>query len=93
MSERKYALTRIAAGDYLLPSNDGETIWRIATYIDGPSMGITDWPRDRTLWGTWQYTGRNQYVDVSDWNRWRMVASTFATRRDAVDAALEGSLW
>lgn len=43
-TERKYAMTRIATGDYLLPSNDARTIWRIERYTDGPSLGL-DWPR------------------------------------------------
>jgi len=42
---RKYVMTRIDKGDYLLPSNDGETLWRIRQYMDGPSWGLLDWPR------------------------------------------------
>ena len=31
---RKYAATRIEAGDYLIPSNDATTIWRVNSYKD-----------------------------------------------------------
>ena len=31
-AERKYALIKILAGDYLLPGNDAHTLWRIRRY-------------------------------------------------------------
>lgn len=88
-TERKYALTKIAAGDYLLPSNDGQTIWRIRTYTDGPSFGIEDWISDRDLWAIWRWVGaRTPYVDVDDWERWETVEEGHETRREAINRAL-----
>lgn len=87
--ERKYALTKIAAGDYLLPSNDGKTIWRIHRYVDGPSSGIMDWPRDRDVWGFWRWEGRAEgAVDLDDWDRWEMVGGLCDSRADAIQEAL-----
>lgn len=31
-TERRWQMTRLAAGDYLLPSNDGTTLWRLERY-------------------------------------------------------------
>jgi hypothetical protein len=33
-TQRKYAATRIKAGDYLVPSNDATRIWRFTSYED-----------------------------------------------------------
>ena len=38
---RKYALTKIDPGDYLLPSNDATVLYRIRKYTDGPSLAST----------------------------------------------------
>lgn len=88
--ERKYALTRLAAGDYLLPSNDARTIWRIRRYVDGPSQGL-DVPRDRDFWGVWRFNGpvdENTQVDPDDTDSWDMWSSALDTRADAIDEAL-----
>ena len=38
MEERKYALTRVTSGDYIVPSNDGATLWRISRYTEDGSL-------------------------------------------------------
>jgi hypothetical protein len=38
MTERLYQMTRIYAGDYLLPSNDRLTLWRISRYYEDGSL-------------------------------------------------------
>jgi hypothetical protein len=89
--QRKYQLTRISAGDYLLPSNAADQIWRISKYTDGPSNGL-DLPRDRDFWSVRRWTGRvgpGTYVDVKDWDRWEHYADLFDSRREAIDAALK----
>lgn len=48
---RIYAYQRIAPGLVLQPSNDRKTVYAIARYMDGPSMGLEDEPRDFTAWG------------------------------------------
>ena len=91
--ERKYALTKVAAGDYLLPSNDGLTIWRIAKYEDGPSKGL-DIPRDRTFWGVWLWSGVYEtavYVDTEAWDRWEMCEAGLDSRAEAIQSALGAS--
>lgn len=93
--ERRYRMTRVRAGCYLLPSNDGETIYRIESYIDGPSMGIEEWPRDIKLWGYWKWIGpKNPWNmhpddDPLDYRYWDQAPGIFNTRREAIEAALQ----
>lgn len=88
MPDRKYALMKIARGDYLLPSNDARTIYRLRTYEDGPSHGIEHWPRDLTFWGVSKWIGRGEAVDPDIWDAWEMVESQCRTRGEAIQAAL-----
>jgi hypothetical protein len=56
VTERTYALTRLRAGSYLLPSNDAQTLWHIYSFVDGKSHGLDGEP-DRTWWGCARYEG------------------------------------
>jgi hypothetical protein len=90
---RKYAMTKVTRGDYLLPSNDGETIWRIHSYKDGPSCGLDPkvFPTDFTAWALRMWTGSGGLqasLDLEDWDRWRQVAVGLKTRADAIAEAL-----
>ena len=96
MTARAYSLIRIRAGDYLLPSNDGATLWRIRRYEDGPSYGLDDWPRDRLFWGAWRYVGRvawrdgltaDQLDDLLDADAWDGPEGDYLTTRSAAIAA------
>ena len=88
-AERKYALMKIAKGDYLLPSNDGRTIWRLSSYEDGIAQGLD---HDLgTVWGVWKRTGNGTTVDPSDWGAWEMQEGSLATRAEAIEAALRMS--
>lgn len=94
MTERKFALTRLAAGDYLLPGNDGLTLWRIARYEDGPSHGLQDWPRDIEFWGAWRWDynlGPNTIdrLDTDTWDQWSLAHTFHDTRASAIRAALD----
>jgi hypothetical protein len=95
--ERKYVLTKIAPGDYLLPSNDGKTIWRIHRYTDGPSLGLEDWPRDKEVWGLWRWhkpvEDAGAAVDIENWGRWEFWEGPHMKRTEAVDAAIAVRNW
>jgi hypothetical protein len=83
---RKYALTKIKRGDYLLPSNDGRTIWRLCAYEDGIEQGLD---HDLgTVWGVWKWTGSGTTVDPEDWGAWEMWEGSLRTRAEAIQAAL-----
>jgi hypothetical protein len=88
---RKYALTKVEKGDYLLPSNDGRRVWRLRQYVDGPSGGITDWERDRTLWGCWLWTGPLNAVDINPdaSDRWEFWEGNAETRAEVITIALK----
>jgi hypothetical protein len=69
--ERRYQMTRVRAGSYLLPSNDAQTLWHIYSFTDGRSYGL-DFP-DRTFWGCAKYLGtydeaiRAVESDMDEW--------------------------
>lgn len=93
--ERKYALTKIAAGDYLLLSNDTKTLWRIAKYIEGPSTGLEGWTRDKEVWGCWKWEtpivlGQTA-IEKDDWDRWEFWEGPHFSRAESIDRALEMS--
>ena len=54
MTERKYQMTRISAGDYLLPSNDGKTLWRICAYEEDGSAAVEEALRAEPQMETWR---------------------------------------
>ncbi|HVT78395.1 MAG TPA: hypothetical protein VHD87_15265 [Acidimicrobiales bacterium] len=48
---RRYAMRRLAAGDYLWPSDDLTTLWRFHQHRDGTAHGLVDVSfRDRMFW-------------------------------------------
>lgn len=96
--ERKYKMTRVRAGSYLLPSNDGETLWHIYSFEDGESHGLEGEP-DRTWWaaakfrGTFEEASAAVMRDLLDFDyitheRWSEWASYMKTRGEAIEAAL-----
>lgn len=93
MADRTYALTKLAPGDYLMPSNDTRTLWRIARYTDGPSGGL-DWPRDREVWGIWKWPepirfDGTQAIDCNGFEPWDFMEGLHETRAAAINSALE----
>ena len=51
--ERKYVITKLREGDYLLPSNDAQTIWRLASHEEDGSAWYHDkHGRERPVTGT-----------------------------------------
>ena len=67
MSERAYKMTRLGPGDYLLPSNDAQTLWRLRTYEeDGTATYQTEFTPGKgpsgpehvlrgTFWAVWRW--------------------------------------
>lgn len=83
-------MTRISAGDYLLPSNDGQTLWRIYRYTDEYVDGETGRDRRLKCWGTAKFRRPIETAldvdDLLDWEYWDHWA-TYLTRAEAVEAA------
>lgn len=89
---RRYALTKVSAGDYLLPSNDGRHLWRI---IHGDEQETTE-PGDLRhvkVWQAWRYRQRFGVAELpddflEDWSSWELMDSWCATRGEAISRAL-----
>lgn len=88
MLERRHQMTRIEAGEYLLPSNDGQTLWRITKFEDIDN---------RKYWSAWRWRGpltEAQRVMNTDpdsfleWHRWEEWSSFCYTRKAAIEDAL-----
>jgi hypothetical protein len=61
VTERKWPLVKIREGDYLLPSNDRQTLWRIRSYEEDGSAFWEDADGKRheirgRFWSTVKYT-------------------------------------
>ena len=90
--ERKWAMVRIGAGDYLLPSNDGATLWRIYRYEDADNAGPL-----RMFWAAARYDGTMAEAErlmnwdpheFLSWIRWSSWHTLLATRKEAIAAAV-----
>lgn len=60
--ERTYALTKLQTGDYIFPSNDGETLLRVDRYYEDGSACWTDRtttpPTEKKIIGWYWRVGR-----------------------------------
>lgn len=97
---RRYVLTKIEPGDYLLPSNDGRTLWRIkrSEEIEPVERGGHTTMRRVPVWEAWRYMGivaphvdRRLPDDFLEWSEWEACASWCATRADAIREAMRMS--
>jgi hypothetical protein len=82
--QRTYAVTRVEAGDYLVPSNSGAWVFRVKSYkLDG-----------KTQWTIHRYCLPVEKMsddiprDFLDWDQWEYEEGGFATKRAAIDAAV-----
>lgn len=49
--DRRHAMIRLGAGDWLLPSNDRKMLWRFVQHRDGTAYGLVDVPfEDKVFW-------------------------------------------
>jgi hypothetical protein len=96
---RKWAMTRIRSGDYLLPSNDARTLWRISEYAEDGSAGNYDgagrWvPITGRFWQVSKFKGPLPAVDATlpddflDWDNWETHTTGLLKRKYAVEVAL-----
>lgn len=84
-AERNYVMTKLAAGDWLLPSNDGQTLWRIR--IETEPIG----GQDVDYWAIWKWRGSVEpgaYMDPDNWDQWEHREGWHKTRRSATETAL-----
>ena len=89
-TDRRYALVRLAPGDWLWMSDDRRRLYRLVRHPDG-SWLMEDWPSGKPTWAAWEYRGDVHDlagVEIEDWDQWDLYAAGYATRRDALAAAI-----
>lgn len=88
---RKYTLTKIAKGDYICSSNDGETLFRFIKYFDGPSSGLMDRGPDRDYWMVASAPlAVVADVDIETFSPlWKIQADACDTRKEAMAVVWE----
>lgn len=85
---RKYQMTRLGAGDYILPSNDGTVLFRIVRIDE------VDNDRPVKVWSVYVYDTPVEEIpeelpeDFIEWNRWNEISHWHPTRKAAIDDAL-----
>jgi hypothetical protein len=82
--ERKHQMVKIRAGDWLLLSNDGKTLWRVYRY---------DEHNGESWWASARYDGTPTQALNDDelehaWDRWVTTEYYLETRQEAIDEAL-----
>lgn len=83
MTERVWQMRRISAGDYLLPSNDRRTLWRISRYHEDGSLERHDGTKVRgDFWRAARH--RQPYDEIAP-----HLIGAAPTRSRGVDEALE----
>lgn len=99
--ERRYQMTRVRAGDYLLPSNDGGALWRVSRYREDGSLErhdgtkvVGDFWRAARFRGSLEDAERLLRRDVEEFlsldsDRWVETDCLLPTRAAAVAAALD----
>lgn len=98
---RKYALIRVEAGVYLLPSNDAQTLWRIHSYTEyGDGWWTLEDGSEKQIKGTFWNTARRPMpeqheIDDEDFlwdhDQWEEWSGVHATRREAIEETLRAS--
>ena len=86
-------MTRLRKGDYLLPSNDAQTLWRIYQYEEDGSL-IEELPdrAERPVVGLFWATARRSMPkegafvhEIAEWDDWEFYSGPHSTRQQAID--------
>lgn len=97
---RKWQMIRLGAGDYLLPSNDRQTMWRLFRYEeDGSLISIgpdgVEVPIRGHYWMVCRWNAPLTALadgDWDEWDRWQEYESLLPSRSAAIDSALSREL-
>jgi hypothetical protein len=98
MAERTHKLRKIESGDYLLPDDYTQTLWRIHRYrglSTGGRRGLVKVQR----WGIWRYKEpldgdgaikrwEHPALVKEGWSSWKRGKDGCSTRTEAIRAAL-----
>jgi hypothetical protein len=92
-------MIRLRAGDYLLPSNSGLSVWRIHSYEEyGDAVWVLPDGTEKTIKGTFWAASRCKVSTEAlatkddDWildhENYEMMSSTLPSRKAAIEEAL-----
>lgn len=94
MEPQKYATTRVTAGDYVVPSNDANCLWRIHQYReDGSAFVYVEADRQVPLTGKFWAVYRSSFpvaMDTplggvwDDWDKWECHGTGYRTKKEAL---------
>jgi hypothetical protein len=89
--QRKYTMMKgQGAGDWLLPGNDGKTLWRLSKEDNALNGVEADWG-PWCLW-RWHRTIGKLGIDMDalgDWSQWDLEEQGHLSRENAIRAALK----
>lgn len=98
VADRVYAARRIAPGLYVQPSNDGSRLFAVTRYEDGRCHGLEHGPWRATFWAWGDVTDQADRITSlarydeaqaeGELRDWAMNNTGYATKREAVAAAL-----
>lgn len=97
MPDRKWRMTRLGSGDWLLPSNDRQTLWRLMlvperdgslTRGDGSVVNGDYWSVFRCRWSLPQIEAGDSEVDLTWDEAWDEHACMMSSRQEAIDWCL-----
>lgn len=87
-TDREYQMTR-GDGVWYLPSNHGETMFRLIGYDEDGTAVRGAWPNEKPIYGRFW---RVEYVPMSaldtETEGWTEIEHMISTRREAIEAAL-----
>jgi len=88
---RKYAMFTIGTGDYLLPGNDADTLWRLRKYKDITLDAQPErWEAFKWIHSLQESAETDRVPDPWDWDEWDPWGSGYRTRNEAIQEVLEG---
>ena len=94
---RKYAMTRLGKGDYLLPSNDAKWCLRLLSYEEDGSAVRGVWPDEEPIYGTFWRVLAAPMEDVRNCGgdfesvRWDVWYWMEPNRRVAIESGLRSA--
>lgn len=102
--ERTFQMVKVSAGDWLLPSNDGQQLWRLRAYDEtGDAVLVDADGNESTLIGRfWDASlcelspqtivdDEIEQFDVLDPSLWSLQATCLRSRTEAIEFALRAS--
>jgi hypothetical protein len=98
MAERHFRMIRVASGDWILPGNDGKTLYRLQRYEESGDAfwtlrGVKQKKIVGWFWAAYEYDRKiasdaDLVDDMLEWDHWTCVASTMKTRKEAIESVV-----